>query len=175
MAQAGRSGKIVKNLLEFSRTDQEHLETISMEAMVAKTARLLKNELKLRQVTFETRIQKNLPRVRIDKSSLQQALLNLFINGIQAMPDGGKLALIMEEDPETQGIRIDIKDTGKGIERKDMERIFDPFFTTKKEGEGTGLGLSVTYNIIRRHNGTIQVTSTPGQGSCFSIFLPVKG
>jgi len=174
MDQAERSSEIVKNLLEFSRTDQDHFENISLEEMIGKTQRLLKNELNIKRVKFHVRIQENLPKVRIDKSRLQQALVNLLLNGIQAMPDGGVLTLTIDADPESGGIRMDVRDTGKGIQKEQLDSIFDPFFTTKKEGEGTGLGLSVTYNIIQRHNGRISVESTLGKGTCFSIFLPVK-
>jgi len=174
MEQAERATEIVKNLLEFSRTDQDHFENISMKEMVEKTQRLLKNELNIKQIKFHIRIQDNLPIVRIDKSRLQQALVNLLLNGIHAMPDGGDLSLNITSDPDLNQIRIDVTDTGVGIPKDQLEFIFDPFFTTKKEGEGTGLGLSVTYNIIQRHNGRISVDSTPGKGTCFSIFLPAK-
>jgi signal transduction histidine kinase len=174
MEQAERSSEIVKNLLEFSRTDQDHFQNISMQEMVEKTKRLLKNEVKLKQVVFQTRVQENLPKVWIDQSRLQQALVNLLLNSIQAMPDGGELNLSIETVPEKEEIRIDVKDTGVGIPAERLDSIFDPFFTTKKEGEGTGLGLSVTYNIIKHHNGRIYVESAPGEGTCFSIFLPVK-
>jgi len=174
MDQAERSSEIVTNLLEFSRTDQDHFENISLEEMIEKTKRLLKNELNIKRVKFHVRIQENLPKVRIDKSRLQQALVNLLLNGIQAMPDGGVLTLTIDADLESGGIRMDVRDTGKGIQKEQLDSIFDPFFTTKKEGEGTGLGLSVTYNIIQRHNGRISVESTLGKGTCFSIFLPVK-
>lgn len=174
MAQAERSSEIVKNLLEFSRTDQGHFSTISIKDMVEKTKRLLKNELKLKRVNLHVRIQENIPKLWIDQSRLQQALLNLLLNGIQAMPDGGELTLIIERDPDSGDVRIDVKDTGVGIPEEQLDSVFDPFFTTKKEGDGTGLGLSVTYNIIQQHNGRIQVESKKGIGTCFSIFLPVK-
>jgi two-component system NtrC family sensor kinase len=142
--------------------------------MVEKTQRLLKNELNIKGIKFQSQIEQNLPSILIDQSKLQQALINLILNGIHAMPDGGELTLKIEQDIDSNNIRIDIKDTGIGIPKDQLTSIFDPFFTTKKEGEGTGLGLSVTYNIIQRHNGRISVTSTPGKGTCFSIFLPVK-
>ncbi len=174
MEQAERATSIVKNLLEFSRTDQDHFEKISMGQMVEKTRKLLKNELSIKKVKFHARVEDNLPKAMIDKSRLQQALVNLLLNGIHAMPDGGDLYLNIASDTESDSIKIDIKDTGVGIPEEHLESIFDPFFTTKKEGEGTGLGLSVTYNIVKRHHGTISVTSEPGKGTCFSIFLPVK-
>jgi len=174
MEQGERATEIVKNLLEFSRTDQDHFEDISMADMIKKTERLLKNELNIKRIKFYTRIQEDLPLARIDKSGLQQALVNLLLNGIHAMPDGGELSLIIGADPGSREIRIDVRDTGIGIPKEQLESIFDPFFTTKKEGEGTGLGLSVTYNIIKRHTGRICVDSTPGEGTCFSVFLPAK-
>ncbi len=174
MDQAERSSEIVKNLLEFSRTDQDRFENISIREMVEKTERLLKNELNIKRVKFHAHIQEKLPKVRIDKSRLQQALVNLLLNSIQAMPDGGELTLTIEHDPGSSDIRIDVRDTGTGIPEEQLGSIFDPFFTTKEEGKGTGLGLSVTYNIIQRHNGRISVESTLGEGTCFSIFLPVK-
>jgi signal transduction histidine kinase len=174
MDQAERSSGIVKNLLEFSRTDHDHFENISIKEMVQKTGRLLKNELSIKQINFHTNVQENLPKALIDKSRLQQALVNLLLNGIHAMPDGGDLFLNINFDSESQNIKIDIKDTGIGIPKEQLNLIFDPFYTTKKEGEGTGLGLSVTYNIIQRHRGKILVDSVMGQGSCFTISLPVK-
>ncbi|MFH1156051.1 MAG: HAMP domain-containing sensor histidine kinase [Pseudomonadota bacterium] len=174
MTQADRSSEIVRNLLEFSRVDQGHFEDISIRDMVDKTERLLKNELRYQKINFHKQVKDDLPIVRIDKSRLQQALLNLLLNGIQAMPDGGDLTVTIDSDTVSKDIRIDVRDTGIGIPKKQLDSIFDPFFTTKKEGEGTGLGLSVTYSIIKQHNGRITVESTPGKGTCFSIFLPVK-
>ena len=175
MAQTERASDIVKNLLEFSRTDQDCFETISMPEMIAKTEQLLKNEFKINRINFGAQIHDHLPKVRIDQSRLQQALINLLLNGVHAMPEGGDLRLTIEPDAEFDGyIRIDVADTGIGIPEENLDLIFDPFFTTKKEGEGTGLGLSVTYNIIKRHSGWITVKKLPDKGTCFSIFLPVK-
>jgi signal transduction histidine kinase len=174
MTQTERSSEIVRDLLEFSRTDQGQFLTISMEDMVEKTERLLANEMKYQGIDFHVIIEDDLPKLRIDQSRLQQALVNLLINGIQAMPDGGDLTLRIATDKETGHVRIDVEDTGIGIPKDEIDKIFDPFFTTKKEGEGTGLGLSVTYNIITQHSGEIRVKSKRNQGTCFSIFLPVK-
>lgn len=174
MTQTERSSEIVRDLLEFSRTDQGQFLTISMEDMVEKTERLLANEMKYQGIDFHVIIEDDLPNLRIDQSRLQQALVNLLINGIQAMPDGGDLTLRIATDKETGHVRIDVEDTGIGIAKDEIDKIFDPFFTTKKEGEGTGLGLSVTYNIITQHSGEIRVKSKRNQGTCFSIFLPVK-
>ncbi len=173
--QAERASDIVRNLLDFSRTDRAHVESISMEELIDKTRALIQSELTPNQVKFQADIPEGLPQVQIHKGQLQQALLNLFINGIQAMPNGGNLTVGVRVDETEPGhLRIDVTDTGTGIPTDQIGYVFDPFFTTKKEGEGTGLGLSVTYNIIKLHNGWIHVKSEPDKGTCFSIFLPVK-
>ena len=174
MGQADRSTDIVKSLLEFSRIDQAHLEKMSLEEMVDKTARLVRNEMQLKQIYFKKEVKGKLLPVWIDKGRLQQALLNLLINGIQAMPGGGTLSIILGSGENPGEMRIDVSDTGKGIPADQLDSIFDPFFTTKKEGEGTGLGLSVTYGIIQKHGGRISVKSIQGKGTCFSIFLDAR-
>ncbi len=174
MNQADRSAEIVKGLLEFSRTDQDHLEKLSLDDLVEKTVRLVKNKIKLQQIKYEKSINIPLKPMWLDKNRLQQALLNLLINAIQAMPNGGALGIAIGAGETPGEIRIDVADTGMGIPAENLESIFDPFFTTKKEGEGTGLGLSVTYGIIQKHGGRITVQSTPGKGSIFSLFLQSK-
>jgi len=174
MGQAERAAEIVKGLLEFSRNDQEHLEKLSLDDIIDKTVRLVQNKIKLQQIKYVKSVNTPLKPVWIDKSRLQQALLNLLINAIQAMPEGGTLGVAIRAGESPDEIRIDVADTGKGIPQEQLDSIFDPFFTTKKEGEGTGLGLSVTYGIIKKHGGRITVTSKPGQGSIFSIFLSTK-
>jgi two-component system NtrC family sensor kinase len=103
---------------------------------------------------------------------LQQVFLNLFINAIQAMPDGGSL-LIKVHTEDGHWLKIEIEDTGLGIEPEHLPRIFDPFYTTKEVGRGTGLGLSVTYGIIEKHGGHIEAHSQKGQGTSFTITLPI--
>jgi len=102
-------------------------------------------------------------------------LLNLFMNSIQAMESGGELKVVVGPAEMPSEVRIDVADNGPGIPTEYMSQIFDPFFTTKKEGMGTGLGLSVSYNIIKKNGGRMEVQSQPGQGTCFSIFLPLSG
>jgi signal transduction histidine kinase len=119
----------------------------------------------------------DLPWIAVDPSQIKQVLLNLVHNAIQAMPRGGKLT-VKTSPVERQGrewLSISVADTGFGISTENLERIFEPFFTTRPAGQGTGLGLSVSYGIITEHSGYIEVESRPGQGSCFNIFLPVDG
>ena len=179
MDQADRTSEIVKNLLEFSRPSSPRVEEVDLVEVVDKTERLISNELKLHHVTFVREVQDGFTQVRLDRGGLQQVLLNLFMNSIQAMGprSGGELKVTIGPGPARGETRLDVIDNGPGIPPEYLNQIFDPFFTTKKEGVGTGLGLSVSYNIIQKNGGRMEVKSTPGQGTCFSIFLPlaVKG
>jgi signal transduction histidine kinase len=136
---------------------------------------LLSNELKLNGITFNKQVLARLPRTRLDKGGLQQVLLNLFMNAIQAMDRGGELMVKIGPADNPGEARIDVIDNGPGIPPDYLNQIFDPFFTTKKEGVGTGLGLSVSYNIIKKNKGRLEVESQPGLGTRFSIFLPWTG
>jgi two-component system NtrC family sensor kinase len=137
------------------------------------TARLIKNELKLNNINFVKELGNGSFDAYLDKGGLQQVLLNLFLNSIQAMEQGGELRVAIRSADNPDEVRIDVKDNGPGIPAEYLDRIFDPFFTTKKEGVGTGLGLSVSYNIIKKNRGRIEVQSEPNQGTCFSIYLPL--
>jgi len=173
MAQTDRASETVKNLLEFSRASHPKMENISFEEIVDKTVRLVENELRLNNIKFSKKIEDGIPEMTVDRSGIQQVLLNLFINSIQAMPKGGDLKVLTRLSDSLKEVWIDVEDTGEGIPSDQLNNIFDPFFTTKREGEGTGLGLSVSYSIIKKHRGRIEVKSTPGQGTCFSIYLPI--
>ena len=170
--QADRTSEIVKNLLEFSRASHPKMERVNLDELVGRTSRLIRNELKLKNIYFTKQSMSDLPDVFLDRGGLQQVLLNLFLNAIQAMENGGELNVGVGFSETPGEIRIDIKDNGRGIPAEYLSQIFDPFFTTKKEGEGTGLGLSVSYNIIKNNGGRIEVQSEMGRGTCFSIFLP---
>jgi signal transduction histidine kinase len=99
-------------------------------------------------------------------------VVNLLMNAIDACGDGGTVTIRTGADPQREGIRIEVADTGSGIDPAIRDRIFDPFFTTKPLGEGTGLGLSISYGIVQEHHGTIEVQSAPGRGSCFTVRIP---
>jgi two-component system, NtrC family, sensor kinase len=174
MDQADRTSDIVKNLLEFSRASHPKVEYIDLEEIVDKTARLLNNELKLNNIRFVKEIGGDLPRIRLDRGGLQQVLLNLFINSLQVMGKDGELRVAIGPAETPDEVRIDVIDSGPGIPAEFIDQVFDPFFTTKQEGEGTGLGLSVSYNIIEKNGGRMEVKSPPGQGACFSILLPTN-
>jgi signal transduction histidine kinase len=172
-SETARCGDIVKDLLAFARRTKITMESNSIEDIINKTLNLISHELELKELQLKTNITPNLPKVKCDFKQIQQVLLNLMYNASEAMPNGGMLSITATKANGAQALlEVAISDTGCGISEKDMENIFEPFFTTKEEGKGAGLGLSVVYGIIARHNGTIAVESEPGKGSTFKVRLP---
>ena len=172
-AQVERAGATVANLLDFTRRDKSSFEQISINDVLNRTLKFLENEIHVNNVQLEKDFGMNLPQVHGNHHNLQQVFLNIFLNAIQAMPDGGLLKVRSCVD-NSSFIQIDITDTGMGISPENKEKIFDPFFTTKVVGKGTGLGLSVSYGIIKQHQGEISVESKLGEGSTFSIKIPIS-
>jgi two-component system NtrC family sensor kinase len=168
-----RAGTTVANLLDFTRRDESSFEEISVNDVLTRTANLMGNEITLNNIKLDMKLEDNLPRVMGNVHNLQQVFLNLFLNAIQAMPDGG--ALTVRSYVEDEKIKIDVTDTGVGISPENLDKIFDPFFTTKEVGKGTGLGLSVSYGIIEKHHGQVIAHSEIGRGTTFSIMLPPSG
>ncbi|HID97500.1 MAG TPA: hypothetical protein EYP57_04840, partial [Thermodesulfobacteriaceae bacterium] len=124
-----------------------------------------------KQIVLETDLDPDLPNCLIDGRRMKQVLLNLVMNAGQAIGSRGNINIGSRQ--EKAGIIVDVEDDGPGISKDIMDKIFDPFFSTKEPGQGTGLGLSVSYGIIREHGGEIRVRSTPGRGACFSIMIPL--
>ena len=170
--QVERAGVTVANLLDFTRRDESFFSLININDVLSKTLNFVANEILINKIQLNKELSLNLPGIKGNQHNLQQVFLNIFLNAIQAMPDGG--ILTVKSYVENNSIRIDISDTGVGISEENMQKIFDPFFTTKKVGEGTGLGLSVSYGIIKQHHGQILVDSKLGSGSLFTIKLPVS-
>ncbi len=136
------------------------------------TLKLVRNQIMLSGIQVEKDISPEVPPISGDRKSLQQVFLNLFINAIQAMPGGGSLRIDVQAG-DGHSLRIDVRDTGVGIDPNNLPHIFDPFYTTKEVGRGTGLGLSVTYGIVEKHGGHIEAHSQKGEGTVFTITLPV--
>jgi two-component system NtrC family sensor kinase len=172
IAQVERMGATVANLLDFTHRDKSSFEQISINDVLNRTLKFVANEIHVNKVQLDKDMAANLPKIFGNQHHLQQVFLNVFLNAIQAMPDGGELKV--KSYVENNAIKIDIIDTGVGISQEIREKIFDPFFTTRAVGEGTGLGLSVSYGIIKQHHGEISVESELGHGSKFSIILPIS-
>ena len=172
-SEIARCGDIVKDLLAFARRTKITIESNSIEDIINKTLTLISHELEMKEIQVKKNIEPNLPKTKCDFKQIQQVLLNLVYNASEAMKKGGLLTITASRAKETEPLlKITVSDTGTGIAKKNQEKIFDPFFATKEEGKGVGLGLSVAYGIIAKHNGKISVESDPGKGSTFIVHLP---
>jgi signal transduction histidine kinase len=169
--QVERASSTVKNLLDFTRKDRSAFTALVVSDTVRSAVRLVSNEAMLGGVTWDLKLEGDAPPVRGNPHDLQQVFLNLFLNAIQAMPEGGVIRVEVHPDGDSF-VRVDVADTGVGIAAEHLDEIFDPFFTTKNPGEGTGLGLSVSHSIIEKHGGRVEVESEPGTGTTFSVYLP---
>jgi len=166
-----RCGNIVKNLLMFSRRQVGEFGLVPVASVIAKAVRLMQHHFKISNVRFREEIAVPEAMLMCDENQVQQALVALFVNAVEAMPDGGGLTLAAGRDSLGR-IRIDIADTGAGIRAEAMPHLFEPFFTTKSEGQGIGLGLSVVYGIMERHDGLVSVRSEPGKGTVVTLIFP---
>jgi signal transduction histidine kinase len=135
---------------------------------------LSQHKIELSNIRLEYDIQPNLPPVEGDFNQLQQCVINLIFNAIDAMPQGGDLALTSRLDGDSDKVIITVRDSGRGIPPEILPNIFEPFYTTKNEGHGVGLGLSTVYGIMERHHGSVNVESQPGEGTNISIELPAS-
>ena len=175
VAESQRIARITGDLLLFSRPQGRRARPVALDHVVEESLRLVREPLQANGISVESALPAALPRVRADEPALIRALENLYRNALDAMPDGGLLRVRAARDEREAGrLRLEISDTGTGIDREDMARIFDPFFTTKEVGKGTGLGLSIVHGIIEEHQGTIRVESRPGKGTTFVITLPTE-
>lgn len=172
IVQTERASEVVKNLLDFSRDKPPKVEPLRIKGVVDGTHKLLANQLMLNSIWLENYIREDLPLIKGDMQKLQQVFVNLFVNAIQAMPDGGLIYVDAGVENEKY-VKIIVNDTGPGIPPEKIGRIFDPFFTTKEVGAGTGLGLSIVYGIVRKHGGYVEVRSKVNVGTTFSIYLPI--
>ncbi|MDY0040702.1 MAG: ATP-binding protein, partial [Desulforhabdus sp.] len=173
-SEISRCSKIVSNLLAFSRKSKLEFSEVDIIELLKKCILLSEHKLTLQNIHLETRLQRDMPAVLGDFNQLQQCVINLIFNAIDAMPNGGTLRIESSFNSEKKVIEIAIGDSGSGIPKEDLNYIFDPFFTTKIEGKGLGLGLSTVYGIIDRHKGTISVESEVDKGTTFTLKLPLK-
>ncbi len=169
--QTFRASEIVNNLLNFSRTGASEFSEVNLNSVVEETLSLVAHPFKSARVNVIKNFSNGLPAVMGSPNRLQQVFLNLFMNARDAMPSGGMIEV--RTGTYNGSVEVEVTDTGVGIPREQLNRIFDPFYTTKAVGRGTGLGLSVSYGIIKEHAGTIDVRSTPGKGTSFRLEFPV--
>lgn len=174
-SETSRCGEIVKNLLAFSRQSKITIEHNNIEEIIERTLVLILHDLKMKGIRLKKDIESNLAKVQCDFKQIQQVLLNFVINASEAMSQNGILTVTAKHSEKKGLLEVKISDTGCGIPEENLKNIFEPFFTTKEEGKGVGLGLSVAYGIITKHNGFIEVESELEKGSTFSVYLPITG
>ncbi|TAN39325.1 MAG: DUF3365 domain-containing protein, partial [Nitrospirae bacterium] len=184
-AAGERAASLTHQLLAFSRKQVLEMKPVNINDIVDSTLKML-NRLIREDIVFELKLKRPLPNIRADRLQIEQVLMNLVVNAVDAMPDGGSLMIGTDEvllDEAYARQRSEVKpgpyvmftvtDTGAGMSREVQDRIFEPFFTTKDFGKGTGLGLAMVYGIVKQHGGYIYVYSEPGKGTAFKVYMPV--
>ncbi len=167
---------IVRRLLTMARNDAPQIKVVRLDEPIQEAILFLEPKIARREVEFVRQFGEEAVQVKVDPQQITQVMINLIVNALDSMPDGGRLSVIIHEPDRRRGVvRIDVSDTGSGIPEEVRKRIFEPFYTTKEPGTGTGLGLTVVDRIVRAHDGRIEVQSVIGQGTTFSIELPLAG
>ena len=171
--QADRCRDIIRGLLDFSRQRKPDKTLGDVNSILQECISLLENQALFLNIQIVEELASDLPRVIIDPSLIERVFMNMILNAAEAMDGNGRLTLATRFDPLEQFIEVKFSDTGHGIAKENLERIFDPFFTTKETGHGVGLGLAISYGIVKEHKGTISVESEVGKGTTFIVRLPV--
>jgi two-component system, NtrC family, sensor kinase len=171
-AESRRCGDLVKNLLTFSRTTPINLQPTNLNQVIDRSLRLIQHQLDLAAIHVEPDLDPELPVVTCDGAQIEQVLLALMMNALDAMPQGGNLWVTTRLSREDSAVRITVRDDGCGIPPEILPRLFEPFLTTKETGRGVGLGLAISRSILERHNGNIEVQSEVGKGTTFTVTLP---
>jgi two-component system, NtrC family, sensor kinase len=172
-AESRRCGDLVKNLLTFSRTSAVNIQPSDVNAVIERALRLVQHQLELANIHLQLELAAHLPFALCDAPQIEQVILALVQNAIDAMPKGGNLWLVTRMSTAESEIEIEIRDDGMGIPQEILPQIFEPFLTTKESGHGVGLGLAISRSIIEQHNGKIEVQSEVGKGTRFNLALPV--
>ncbi|MCU0539491.1 MAG: response regulator [Desulfobacterales bacterium] len=172
-SETGRCSQIVSGLLSFSRRSPAAFGPVDVEELIRRCVLLSRHKLELSRIRIDLQVASGLPALAGDFNQLQQCLINLIFNAIDAMAGGGTLTLAARPDGAARTVVITVRDTGPGIPPEHLANIFEPFFTTKSEGHGLGLGLSTVYGIVERHRGTIAAENHPEGGAAFRITLPL--
>ena len=168
--QATRMTKIVRNLLGFSRPKSTQTINVDLNKVIVRSMTFLNSYQQMDGVEAHLDLNQSLPFVSGDPDRLEQVIINVGKNAVEAIPDGG--ILTVRTDLEEEFVKLEVEDTGVGMPEDTLKKIFDPFFSTKEVGRGTGLGLAISNQIIKDHGGRIEAKSEPGGGTTISIFLP---
>jgi len=172
IGETERAQRVVKNLLDFAREGETELAPLEIDKIVEDSTRLVVNQVKFAKVDLKLDCEKNLPKIHGDEQKLKQVFVNLILNAVDVLPPGGEIRIHVKKDNSPGYVLVMVTDNGPGIPEHIQGRIFEPFFTTKSQAKGTGLGLSVSRGIIKKIGGYIHLTSSPGQGTTFTVSLP---
>jgi len=172
--ESRRCGDLVKNLLTLSRSAPMNVEATDLRAVIDRCLLLVRHQLELGGIHLQLNLAEDLPRVPCDPAQIEQVLIALIMNAIDAMPRGGNLWLQTRLSNDEKELEIQVRDDGAGIAPDVLPQIFEPFLTTKESGHGVGLGLAISRGIVERHNGRIEVQSELGRGTTFTITLPAR-
>lgn len=167
-----RCKTIIQGLLEFARDREPQKVPANVNEIMKNAIGIVKNEFRLRHVPIELKLAEDMQKIMLDENQIEQVFINLLLNALQAVDEKGRVSVQSVMDSEHNNIRVEIVDNGCGISETDVKKIFEPFFSTKSQG--TGLGLAVSYGIVRNHQGDIQVFSTPGEGTRFVMDFPIQ-
>jgi two-component system NtrC family sensor kinase len=173
VTQANRCRDIIRGLLDFSRQRKPDISLSDVNSLIQECISLVDKQALFLNIEIKLDLDPNLPRVIIDPSQIERVFINMVVNAADAMEGVGKLTIVTRHYPVEQFVEVEITDTGHGISEENIEKIFDPFFTTKETGHGIGLGLAISYGIIKEHKGTILVESEPDIGTTFTVRLPI--
>jgi signal transduction histidine kinase len=172
-SESARCGQILRSLLSFARLGNLQKSPVFLSPLLDEIEMLVGNEMELQGITLKRVIAQDLPPIYGDRNQIKQALLNLILNSIEALPDGGFITVSADFPSNGEYVRIAVSDTGPGIPESMEGHLFEPFVTTKEFGKGVGLGLSVVYGIVTQHGGTIEMQSASGKGATFVLSMPV--
>jgi len=171
-SESRRCGDLVKNLLAFSRTTPMNLQATDLNEVVRRSLRLVQHQLDMAGIQIQLQLDPALPRVLCDAAQIEQVLLALVMNALDALPQGGNVWLTTSPSRQDNQVRIVVRDDGSGIAPEILPHLFEPFLTTKETGRGVGLGLAISRSILERHSGSIEVQSDVGRGTTFTVTLP---
>ena len=166
-----RLNRVVGQLLEFARPITISKKAASVDTVIKDSLRLVERQAIEKNIKIETAFSSVVEKIQIDRDRINQVLLNLYLNAIESMQDGGTLNIALSMNKERKWVLIKVTDSGIGINKEDIAQIFDPYFTTKPSG--TGIGLAIVHNIIDAHDGKMEVESTPGKGTTVTLFFPI--
>jgi signal transduction histidine kinase len=172
--QINRITRIIRDLVDFSRPSNYVVKATDINEVLRDALNIVQYGKKVKHITFDVQLATEMPRLFVVPDQLVQVFINMLMNAVDALDNvPGTITIRTLHTPRE--VAVTIRDTGKGIDPSDREKIFEPFFSTKEVGKGTGLGLWVSYGIVKNFGGEVVVESEPGEGSMFTVTLPVKG